>query len=66
VWPLSKFTAAREANVVSRLERWLFSQYRIHAAHLTAYRGIIEKLDQVEIDALHTAFVANVSPALRI
>jgi hypothetical protein len=29
----------------------------IHAAHLTACRGIIEQLELVEIDALSTAFI---------
>jgi hypothetical protein len=30
---------------------------RIYAAHLTVCRGIIEQLEQVEIDAFPTAFV---------
>jgi hypothetical protein len=30
---------------------------RIDAAHLTVYRGILEQLEQVEIDAFPTAFV---------
>jgi hypothetical protein len=32
---------------------------RIYAAHLTVYRGIIEQLEQVEIDAFPTAFVTK-------
>jgi hypothetical protein len=32
---------------------------RIYAAHLTVYRGIIEQLEQVEIDAFPTAFVTT-------
>jgi hypothetical protein len=32
---------------------------RIYAAHLTACRGILEQLEQVEIDAFPTAFVTN-------
>jgi hypothetical protein len=34
---------------------------RIYAAHLTVCRGIIEQLEQVEIDAFPTAFV-TISP----
>jgi hypothetical protein len=33
---------------------------RIYAAHLTVCRGIIEQLEQVEIDAFPTAFVTKV------
>jgi hypothetical protein len=32
---------------------------RIYAAHLTVCRGIIEQLEQVEIDAFPTAFVTD-------
>jgi hypothetical protein len=32
---------------------------RIYAAHLTVCRGIIEQLEQVEIDAFPTAFVTK-------
>jgi hypothetical protein len=32
---------------------------RIYAAHLTVCRGIIEQLEQVEIDAFPTAFVTS-------
>jgi hypothetical protein len=32
----------------------------IHAAHLTTCRGIIEQLEQVEIDELPTAFVTDI------
>jgi hypothetical protein len=32
---------------------------RIYAAHLTVCRGIIEQLEQVEIDAFPTAFVTR-------
>jgi hypothetical protein len=32
---------------------------RIYAAHLTVCRGIIEQLEQVEIDAFPTAFVTT-------
>jgi hypothetical protein len=50
------------------LEQWQCSQHRmrtphrtvrrrIYAAHLTACRGILEQLEQVEIDAFPTAFV---------
>jgi hypothetical protein len=46
------------------LEQWQCSQRhmrtvlrRIYAAHLTACRGILEQLEQVEIDAFPTAFV---------
>jgi hypothetical protein len=46
------------------LEQWQCSQHRmrtvqrrIYAAHLTIYRGIMEQLEQVEIDAFPTAFV---------
>ena len=48
---------------VSMLEQWQCSQHRmrtvrrrIYAAHLTVCRGIIEQLEQVEIDAFPTAF----------
>jgi len=48
------------------LEKWQCSQHRmrtmrrrIYAAHLTVYRGIIEQLEQVEIDAFPTAFVTD-------
>jgi hypothetical protein len=34
---------------------------RIYAAHLTVCRGIIEQLEQVEIDAFPTAFVTPCS-----
>jgi acid stress-induced BolA-like protein IbaG/YrbA len=34
------------------------------AAHLTVYRGIIEQLEQVEIDAFPTAFVTVRPPNL--
>jgi hypothetical protein len=46
------------------LEQWQCSQHRmrtvrrrIYAAHLTVYRGIMEQLERVEIDAFPTAFV---------
>jgi hypothetical protein len=61
------------ALFVSRLERWLCSRRRmrtvrrrIHAAHLTACRGIIEQLEPVEIDAFPTAFVTLLFPALTL
>jgi hypothetical protein len=45
------------------LEQWQSSQHRmravrrrIYAAHLTVCRGIIEQLEQIEIDAFPTAF----------
>jgi hypothetical protein len=48
------------------LEKWQCSQHRIrtvrlriYAAHLTVYRGILEPLEQVEIDAFPTAFVTS-------
>jgi hypothetical protein len=48
------------------LEQWQGSQHRmrtvrrrIYAAHLTVCGGIIEQLEQVEIDALPTAFVTE-------
>jgi hypothetical protein len=51
-------------DTVSMLEQWRCSQRRmgtvrrrIYAAHLTVCRGIIEQLEQVEIDAFPTAFV---------
>jgi hypothetical protein len=51
-------------DTVSMLEQWRCSQHRmgtvrrrIYAAHLTVCRGIIEQLEQVEIDAFPTAFV---------
>jgi hypothetical protein len=51
---------------VSMLEHWQCSQHRMrtvrrrnYAAHLTVYRGIIEQLEQVEIDAFPTAFVTD-------
>jgi hypothetical protein len=51
---------------VSMLEKWQCSQHRmrtvrrrIYAAHLTVYRGILEQLEQVEIDAFPTAFVTD-------
>jgi hypothetical protein len=50
------------------LEQWQCSQHRmrvvrrrIYAAHLTVCRGIIEQLEQVEIDAFPTAFVTRVT-----
>jgi hypothetical protein len=50
--------------IVSMLEQWQCSPHRmravrrrIYAAHLTVCRGIIEQLEQVEIDAFPTAFV---------
>jgi hypothetical protein len=49
------------------LEQWRCAQHRmrtvrrrIYAAHLTTCRGIIEQLEQVEIDASPTAFVTRV------
>jgi hypothetical protein len=46
------------------LEKWQCSQHRIrtvrrriYAAHLTVYRGILEPLEQAEIDAFPNAFV---------
>jgi hypothetical protein len=49
---------------VSMLEQWQCAQHRmrtvrrrIYAAHLTVCKGIIEQLEQVEIDAFPTAFV---------
>jgi hypothetical protein len=46
------------------LDQWQCAQHRmwtvrrrIYAAHLTVCRGIIEQLEQVEIDAFPTAFV---------
>ena len=57
-----------QRNGVSMLEQWQCSQHhmrtmrrRIYAAHLTVYRGIIEQLEQVEIDAFPTALVTNVT-----
>jgi hypothetical protein len=51
---------------VSMLEQWQCAQHRmrtvrrrIYAAHLTVCRGIIEQLEQVEIDAFPTAFVTD-------
>jgi hypothetical protein len=51
-------------SIVSMFEQWQCSQdrmrttrRRIYAAHLTVYRGIIEQVEQVEIDAFPTAFV---------
>ena len=48
------------------LEQWQSSQHRmrtvrrrIYAAHLTACRGILEQLEQVEIDAFPTTFVTK-------
>jgi hypothetical protein len=48
------------------LEQWQCSQHRlrtvqrrIYAAHLTVFRGIIEQLEQVEIDAFPKAFVTD-------
>jgi hypothetical protein len=48
------------------LEQWQCAQHRmrtvrrrIYAAHLTVCRGIIEQLEQVEIDAFPTAFVTK-------
>jgi phosphoglycolate phosphatase-like HAD superfamily hydrolase len=48
------------------LEQWQCAQHRmrtvrrrIYAAHLTVCRGIIEQLEQVEIDAFPTAFVTD-------
>jgi hypothetical protein len=48
------------------LEQWHCSQHRmrtvrrrIYAAHLTVCRGIIEQLEQVEIDTLPTTFVTR-------
>jgi phosphoglycolate phosphatase-like HAD superfamily hydrolase len=48
------------------LEQWQCAQHRmrtvrrrIYAAHLTVCRGIIEQLEQVEIDAFPTAFVTH-------
>jgi hypothetical protein len=48
------------------LEQWQCAQHRmrtvrrrIYAAHLTVCRGIIEQLEQVEIDAFPTAFVTG-------
>jgi hypothetical protein len=48
------------------LEQWQCSLHRmrtvprrIYAAHLTACRGILEQLEQVEIDAFPTAFVTE-------
>jgi hypothetical protein len=50
------------------LEQWQCAQHRmrtvrrrIYAAHLTVCRGIIEQLEQVEIDAFPTAFVTNLN-----
>jgi hypothetical protein len=37
---------------------------RIYAAHLTVCRGIIEQLEQVEIDAFPTAFVTESSKSI--
>ena len=55
---------------VSMLEKWQCSQHRmrtvrqrIYAAHITVYRGIIEQLEQVEIDAFPTAFVTSIHSA---
>jgi hypothetical protein len=49
---------------VSMLEKWQCSQHRMrtvrrrnYAGHLTVYRGILEHLEQVEIDPFPTAFV---------
>jgi hypothetical protein len=49
------------------LEQWQCAQHRmrtvrrrIYAAHLTVCRGIIEQLEQVEIDAFPTAFVTEI------
>jgi hypothetical protein len=54
--------------LVSMLEQWQCAQHRmrtvrrrIYAAHLTVCRGIIEQLEQVEIDAFPTAFVTFVT-----
>ena len=48
------------------VEQWQCSQHRMrtvrrrnYAAHLTVYRGIIEQLEQVEIDVFPTAFVTS-------
>jgi hypothetical protein len=48
------------------LEQWQCSQHRmwtvrrrIYAAHITPCRGILEQLEQVEIDAFPTAFVTD-------
>jgi hypothetical protein len=49
------------------LEPWQCSQHRmrrvrrrIYAAHLTVYRGVLEQLEQVAIDAFLTAFVTEI------
>jgi hypothetical protein len=39
-------------------------RWRIYATHLTVYRGIIEQLEQVEIDAFPTAFVTYIELGL--
>jgi hypothetical protein len=39
---------------------------RIYAAHLTVCRGIIEQLEQVEIDAFPTAFVTKPRPRAEV
>ena len=58
--------ASTSLRTVSMLEQWQCSQHRmravrrrIYAAHLTVCRGIIEQLEQVEIDAFPTAFVTD-------
>jgi hypothetical protein len=55
-----------DRKTVSMLEKWQCSQHRmrtvrrrIYAAHLTVYRGILEPLEQVEIDVFPTAFVTT-------
>jgi ribosomal protein L29 len=59
-------------RAVSMLEQWQCAQHRmrtvrrrIYAAHLTVCRGIIEQLEQVEIDAFPTAFVTRATVVLR-
>jgi hypothetical protein len=55
-----------ESKTVCMLEQWQCSQHRmrtvrlhIYAAHLTVYRGLMEQLEQLEIDAFPTAFVTD-------
>jgi hypothetical protein len=59
-------TVRVHGKIVSMLEQWQCAQHRmrtvrrrIYAAHLTVCRGIIEQLEQVEIDAFPTAFVTD-------
>jgi hypothetical protein len=53
-------------TIVNMLEQWQCPQHRMravrrrnYAAHLRLYRGILEQLEQVEIDAFPTAFVTD-------